>query len=731
MPTGNLPSSGRKLFEKVYNSALKGSCKGDKECAARTAWSATKGAGWHKRDGKWVKKSEILTEFPMYITKATYDGKVMRWAATNSDTAPDSYNERMSVELYEDFLGRIQNRESVPTKFKSVTSDFWKGGTPYLSISHYPDLNGKAVPGEVSQIYIDGHDENVKLKAKGVLSDSPLGHAVYRALKNDNNKSPEDKIRISIGFLDLAHRHGNGQLWIRDSLSALCPECLEGVGDKVYVKGYLVHLALTRVPVNKRTEMVLEEKAEMAKKKITRKDDAASIVGKDEAEKIDALNKMSAMKSDALVEMSEGEEPTAEETQELIEEAGESVSEIADNEDRTEDEEGSESELILESEHMTEADMKKKCMKEDGTIDEECMKKMKDKEPMMKSEVEETEEVELFEKKAENSGYLVADRGDGQPALPVKKNGKLDHRLMGAAWAALHGGYRGNKYEGKGKEQAIAKLKRLYKKEGMETPKSEAEPNAVSVEKFEDSMMDAVTNEPSKYVDNMPYGGATSMKDAEDYVAMQNETIYVMDMWSVLSNVVWNIYQRDDVMNKKEAIQNAVTEFSNVLAAKAMVTFSQAVEPIQSVQSVQVESHGLKPALDALLSAVDNSLALEGDVNNKLQFINAPLQELGQAITDYVTTKSVVEPPAPNKNNDNLLEKITELIQPISTSVQQLTEKVGILEAKSNAQGVTPKPRIPQPRSMSLPPSLVQKSEPKVKPGSIRDIVNKSVGITE
>jgi hypothetical protein len=31
---------------------------------------------------------------------------------------------------------------------------------------------------------------------------------------------------------------------------------------------------------------------------------------------------------------------------------------------------------------------------------------------------------------------------------------------MGAAWAALHGGYRGNKYEGPDRSAAIAKLKK-------------------------------------------------------------------------------------------------------------------------------------------------------------------------------------------------------------------------------------------------------------------------------
>jgi len=67
-----------------------------------------------------------------------------------------------------------------------------------------------------------------------------------------------------------------------------------------------------------------------------------------------------------------------------------------------------------------------------------------------------------------DSDYLVVDK-DGQH-LRVKKNGTPDHGLMGGAWAALHGGYRGNKYEGSGKEEALAKLKRLYASEKMDTP---------------------------------------------------------------------------------------------------------------------------------------------------------------------------------------------------------------------------------------------------------------------
>lgn len=71
-----------------------------------------------------------------------------------------------------------------------------------------------------------------------------------------------------------------------------------------------------------------------------------------------------------------------------------------------------------------------------------------------------------------SSDYLIVENPDSPTTyhLRVKMNGKLDHTLMGAAWAALHGGYRGNVYEGPGKEEAIGKLKRLYESENLPLP---------------------------------------------------------------------------------------------------------------------------------------------------------------------------------------------------------------------------------------------------------------------
>lgn len=454
-----------------------------------------------------------LASLDMYITKATSDGRTMRWAAVNSDTAPDLYAERMSYDLYKNFVDKIKNEVPVPEIFRSeVCSDYWDSGMPYLSISHYSDMNGDAVPGEPLELYVDGDQKDAKLKAKGILFDSPLGHSVFRALKEDKVKNPDEKIRISIGFLDLAHKHGeNGKLFVRDSRASVCPDCEARVGQKIYVDGYLVHLALTRVPVNTRTEMVLEEKSMATKAKKTRKEDAASIVGKDLAEELDVKNTVS--RSDVLVEMS-------------------------DTESKSDD---------------------------------------------------------------------LEDKSEVEPVV----------------------------------EPAVEPV--------IETPVvEESEAEAPS---FEERV------------------------------------------------------------------------FAEIESLKAMISQPAAVE-----LSV-VEDHPLQPAIDALLENIDNSAQLNANVNEKLEQINPALQQFGTAISDFVS-KSVSNEPAPAPNED-VTEILKNLIQPLTASVNAVAERIGILESKSNATSVNSQPRIPTPRTLVVPPNLVQKSEPAIKPGSLRDIVNKSVGIKE
>jgi hypothetical protein len=261
--------------------------------------------------------NNIVDTFSLYITKSTFSDGLMKWSAVNSDTESDLYGEKMTLGLYQKMLGYIATQTPPPDDFISmVCSEFWCGGMPYLSISHYPDLNGKAVPGQPLELFIDGN----QLKAKGILFDNKLGQAVWKSLKKDENLGKdEQKIRISIAFLDLAHKHGeSGKVFTRNSLTDVCPFCVKGVGNKIYLDGYLVHLALTRVPVNPRT--IMEAEDIMAKKSIqTRKEDALSIV--EDAELVEEIDKTALeTKSDVLIEMSDTQ-PEPVEDAALVEDA--------------------------------------------------------------------------------------------------------------------------------------------------------------------------------------------------------------------------------------------------------------------------------------------------------------------------------------------------------------------------------------------------------------------------
>jgi len=309
VPTGKLSGEGKKLWEEIYQKAKKGSCKGDEECAARTAWHGIENAGWKRdKEGNWH-KSEVFTEFSMRIDRASYDKATgeRRVRIVASDTDEDNRGDSMSLELFNDFIDRIKKNEPVPKEFQS---EFWKSGEPYISVSHYPDSNGKTVPGIIDATYIDGN----YLKSKGKFNDTLLGRKCFEAICSDlygDTKDREDKIRVSIAFLDYMHKHkSNGFVFDRKTAkTAYCPECIKeiliGEGEgKIFLRGQLIHEALTRVPVNTRTSMEVDKS--MADKILTRKDDAKSIVGDDLAEELEEQAELIG-KSDALVYRSEEE----------------------------------------------------------------------------------------------------------------------------------------------------------------------------------------------------------------------------------------------------------------------------------------------------------------------------------------------------------------------------------------------------------------------------------------
>jgi len=411
MPTGNLPSKAKALWERVYEQAK---ADGDsEEKAAKKAWGAVKNAGWHKKDDKWVKSADLV-EFSLRIERASFDKPTQerRWRAVTSDIDEDQHTDNMTLELYQDFISRIESGESVPENFRS---DYWSGGMPYLSISHYDDLDGKGVPGIVDATYIDGK----ALKAKGRFNNTPLGIKCFDALCDDlynKNSETDNKIRISIGFLDWQHKHkSNGYIFTRESIDDICPECLkelitgEGKG-KAYMKGHLIHYALTRVPVNERTLMEVDKS--MA---ITRKEDAESIVG-ELADELDEMQKAK-RKSEALVTFSEAEEeaeatPQEETPEPVVEEA---KAEKEDKEKEMDDEEEEEykkdkSEVLLARilERLDSIAPQKAPEVESHPLDEAILGLKKDYSDVVAMKVNEDEKLQLIQDSYAKLGeYIV------------------------------------------------------------------------------------------------------------------------------------------------------------------------------------------------------------------------------------------------------------------------------------------------------------------------------------
>ncbi len=112
-----------------------------------------------------------------------------------------------------------------------------------------------------------------------------------------------------------------------------------------------------------------------------------------------------------------------------------------------------------------------------------------------------------------NRQFLVVD-ADGVGHLPVRDtaNGPLNHHLMGASWAALHGGYRGNKYEGPDKQKAIEKLKALYRAEGMPLPSEEVKSSELRVQSSKHSQLSTLDSRLPRFVIALSDVGAGAVR---------------------------------------------------------------------------------------------------------------------------------------------------------------------------------------------------------------------------
>lgn len=181
--------------------------------------------------------------------------------------------------------------------------------------------------------------------------------------------------------------------------------------------------------------------------------------------------------------------------------------------------------------------------------------------------------------------YLISGKDTGDHLPYTGPDGKPDHRLMGGAWAALHGGYRGNKYEGAGKDAAIARLKNIYEQEGMDTPDSTSKGDHMTLEQIEEKVLKqdgaiaSLTAENAVLKDQLKMSakekkafGGFSQKQKEDYMAADAEKRKAM-MDDACKDDDDKADEDDDKEKRKkadtEAIVKAAAAVSDARVAKA------------------------------------------------------------------------------------------------------------------------------------------------------------------
>ena len=249
----------------------------------------------------------------MWIYRVAEKNGIRKFYSTSSGTKVDLYQEKMSTKLFNDFVKRIESPDTeIPVQF---TSEAWGGGLPYLGVAHYLDLDGFGIIGKADSVWRDGK----VLKMKGTFDDNPLANAAFEAIQSDRleKRADTERVRVSIAFIDWGHNHSKGRNFTRKSLGDVCPYCEAGVGDKEYTAGQLVHLALTRRPAYPETEIVALEERSMTK----RRDDAASIIGDELADELEAKSKELIGRSTDGEAVAAGAIVIKDESGELVEEA--------------------------------------------------------------------------------------------------------------------------------------------------------------------------------------------------------------------------------------------------------------------------------------------------------------------------------------------------------------------------------------------------------------------------
>jgi len=334
--------------------------------------------------------------------------------------------------------------------------------------------------------------------------------------------------------------------------------------------------------------------------------------------------------------------------------------------------------------------------------------------------------------------------------LQVKRNGEVDRGLMGNAWAALHKGFRGNKYEGPDKDKAIQRLTKMYEDEDAPLP----------TEKMD-------YGEGEMAMPMMPLGGATSLKEADDYIQAQERMDKMYSYWDMLQIAFQNIKRDEEITDKLKAVSGLFREMAGKIdTLKAGLSDAFLIqESAAAYEDYEDYEDAEDDDIEYSESDEVNTMS-ENEIINPAEQLNGPEEILQAARKAALENKALtreereaavqeafnvyaqavqgqLQEADPASQADQIATAIkgalADVLTPLAEQVGLLTAKMGTSEAPQ-PQGVIQMHEVyvPQQKSMMAPPTTPQPVQPMPglpispvtgKPSSLTAKIRKSVGL--
>jgi transcriptional regulator with XRE-family HTH domain/cation transport regulator ChaB len=779
-----LPKAAKTLWVDTFNGVFENCDGSEKECdarAAKVAWSQIKGK-YRKVKDEWIlRKSEAYQDVLLTITKASLqpDGSV-RWQAVASDTGKDRSEERTSLGLFQDWIDRITYKADIPYLPAPKM--------PFLGVSHYPALDGFGEAGITRRMFIDGN----AFKVDGVFNaDSTIGQKLLDAVKTElalvkKGEHPDKPIRISAGWWDIQHYHEDSDfLFTRQALADKCPLCEQSqTSDKVYKAGQLDHFAATRVPMNPRTNLKLEEKSvgksdaddggELHPAMVTRATKIGSFI-KSKREALDmtkeALADQTSVTASTIGAIEAGEHLAPEK---LLRQVGKAIDVPlkdlmamlpAGTEKSDTDEDEAET---IKAGHMKPGEFLKNIRRKKKKAHGDVEKRAGFKRGRLKRIEDDEDEID-FETMAGIAEALDMDDEEmedmGQRFGKRRKAEHEDDDEDDEAEAPP---------KGSKKEQLLARFGNKRRKtppihKGATNLEDSEIPAAKIPETFSATAYDNFLAENGIKMDydghgqveigmSIPLlGGATSLKEADAYIQAQEKMDKMYSYWDMLQIAFHNIKRDEEIPDKLKAVSNLFREMAGKIdtlkaglsdafliqeSAAAYDDYEDAEDDIEYLEKndeveTMNENEIIHPA-DQLKAAYDVALKNESlSGADRETAVQAAFNAFAEAAQNQLQAAD------PASQADQIAGAIkgalVDVLGPLTEQMGLLTAKMGSVETPQ-PQGVTQlhEVYVPQQKSMMAPPVTPQPVQPTPglrispitgKPSRLRDMVEKSVGM--